>query len=81
MAYIFSNRSACWAKKEVWKEALKDAEECVRIAPDWGKGYARLGIALHALGRFEEALEAYDKGIAKVSPLHLKAFSNFRTRH
>lgn len=33
--------------------ALEDAKRCVLLAPDWAKGYYRLGKALLALGRIQ----------------------------
>ena len=30
---------------------------------DWGKGYGRKGAALHGLGRFDQAIAAYEKGL------------------
>lgn len=44
--------------------ALADSQKCVALAPNWGKGYVRLGSALQNLKHVEEALEAYKKGLA-----------------
>ena len=58
---LFSNRSACHASLQQWKEALADAEECVRLKPEgWPKAYNRLGAAYHGIGDNEKALEAYE---------------------
>jgi len=43
---------------------LKDSEECVRLKPNWGKGFGRKGAALFKLGALEEAAKAYKDGIA-----------------
>lgn len=59
---FFSNRSACYLSKGQSELALQDAEQCVTLAPSWGKGYSRKGAALHALRQFGEAVEAYAKG-------------------
>eukprot|EP00960_Hanusia_phi_P077617 768717-Hanusia_phi.AAC.8 len=57
---LYSNRSASHAGLH----ALKDAEMCISIKPDWGKGYGRKGAALHGKGDFEGALKAYKDGLA-----------------
>jgi hypothetical protein len=31
-------------------KALYDAEKCVQLAPQWSKGYNRLGVAQQSLG-------------------------------
>lgn len=36
--------------------------ECVRLSPDWVKGYNRKGAALQQLGRLEDAIEVYEQG-------------------
>ena len=36
---LFSNRAACYTKLGAWNDGLKDAEECIRLAPDFAKGY------------------------------------------
>jgi len=38
---------------------MADAEECIRLKPDWEKGYFRKGNAFETLAKTEEALEAY----------------------
>lgn len=60
---FYSNRSGAYAS--LWKnaEALSDAETCLKIKQDFGKGYSRKGLALANLGRFSEAKQAYSKAI------------------
>ena len=60
---LFSNRSAALASLEKYDDALADARKCVELAPTWAKGYSRLGLALFKLGKDEEAVEAYEKGL------------------
>jgi predicted TPR repeat methyltransferase len=43
-------------------KALRDAEKCVELAPQWSKGYSRLGAAQHGLKRFQAAIETYRRG-------------------
>ena len=46
----FSNRSAAYlAKGGCDRDALKDAEQCISLAPMWAKGYMRKGDALARL--------------------------------
>lgn len=64
---FFSNRSAAYCKLEQFEKALEDAEECVKINSKWGKGWSRKASALEFLGRYSDALDAYDEGL-KVDP-------------
>ncbi|KAJ3003097.1 UNVERIFIED_CONTAM: hypothetical protein HDU68_005883, partial [Siphonaria sp. JEL0065] len=60
---LYSNRSASYASIRNYSKALLDAEETVKINPSWAKGYSRKGAALHGLGEYEEAIEAYKAGL------------------
>jgi tetratricopeptide (TPR) repeat protein len=59
----YSNRAAAYCKLGEWDDALADAERCVLVRPDWGKGYFRKGVALQGLKRLGEAVDAFRKGI------------------
>ena len=59
---FYSNRSAAYMKADSISKALKDAEKCVELAPQWSKGYSRLGAAQHALKRFQAAIDNFRKG-------------------
>eukprot|EP00640_Fibrocapsa_japonica_P000732 CAMPEP_0113937774 /NCGR_PEP_ID=MMETSP1339-20121228/4320_1 /TAXON_ID=94617 /ORGANISM="Fibrocapsa japonica" /LENGTH=572 /DNA_ID=CAMNT_0000940673 /DNA_START=71 /DNA_END=1789 /DNA_ORIENTATION=+ /assembly_acc=CAM_ASM_000762 len=61
---FFSNRSAAHLSKGDASEALKDAESCIKLKPDWPKGHGRKGAALHSLHQYEEAVQAYQQGLA-----------------
>lgn len=47
----YSNRSAAYIKADSKSKALWDAEKCIDLAPDWVKGYSRLGAAQQSLKR------------------------------
>jgi Flp pilus assembly protein TadD len=36
---LYSNRSASYYNINEGTQALEDAEECIKVKPDWGKGY------------------------------------------
>lgn len=55
---LYSNRSACYASLRDFEHAYKDAEKTTEIKPDWSKGFARKGAALHG------------KGDLRMCPLH-----------
>lgn len=56
----FSNRSAAYLKLgDAKSKALKDAEKCIELAPEWSKSFSRLGAAQHALGRFDAAVQTF----------------------
>ncbi|KAI8609155.1 putative heat shock protein [Chytriomyces sp. MP71] len=61
---LYSNRSASYASMRNYTKALIDADETVKISPNWAKGYSRKGAALHGLGEYKEAVEAYKAGLA-----------------
>jgi len=60
---FFSNRSAAYLSKGDAASALSDGERCIALDASWAKGYSRKGAALHALKQYEEAIQAYEKGL------------------
>ncbi|CAH0029713.1 unnamed protein product [Clonostachys rhizophaga] len=60
---LYSNRSAAYASKKEWDNALQDAEKTTEIKPDWAKGYGRKGAALHGKGDLVAAHDAYEAGL------------------
>jgi len=64
---FFSNRSACYASLEKYDKALADGSECVKLKPDWAKGYTRKGLAEFFLKKFDDATDTYKAGL-KLSP-------------
>ncbi|KAF4592405.1 heat shock protein [Ophiocordyceps camponoti-floridani] len=60
---LYSNRSAAYASKKQWDEALKDADKTTEIKPDWAKGWGRKGAALHGKGDLVGANDAYEEGL------------------
>lgn len=60
---LYSNRSAAHAKAQNYEAALEDANQTIALNPTWTKGYSRKGSALAYLGRHDEAIETYNKGL------------------
>lgn len=60
---LFSNRSGCYAALHQYNDALMDADKCIRLKPDWVRGFSRRGAALHGMRRYREATEAYEAGL------------------
>ena len=67
---LYSNRSACHCALKEYDSAAADAEKCIGMKADWGKGYARKGAALHGLGQFDASIAAYEEGL-KLSLIHI----------
>jgi len=64
---FFSNRSACYASLENYDKALEDGAQCVKLKPDWAKGYTRKAHAEFFLQKFDDASETYKAGL-KLAP-------------
>ena len=60
---LYSNRSAVYMKIQHISKALRDAEKCVSLAPNWVKGYNRLGVAQQSLLRYKDAISTYENGL------------------
>ncbi|QDZ25447.1 hypothetical protein HOP50_17g79870 [Chloropicon primus] len=62
---LYSNRSAALLQLNKVKKAIADADECIRLKPDWEKGYFRKGTIYESMDKTEEALEAYKLALEK----------------
>lgn len=62
-AAYYSNRSAAYVKADKLAEALADADKCVELSPEWGKGYARKGSVLLLLKDYVTATACYTAGL------------------
>lgn len=60
---LFSNRAGSYTKLLAVQEALKDAEMCVELKPDFPKGYSRKGTAQFFMRDYTKAMETYRKGL------------------
>lgn len=61
---VYSNRSGVHLDLGDAAAAEADAREAVAHAPQWAKGHFRLGAALEAQGRHDEAARAYGDALA-----------------
>jgi stress-induced-phosphoprotein 1 len=64
---LYSNRSAAYASKKEYQNALGDANKVTEIKPDWAKGWGRKGAAMHGMGDLLGAHDAYEEGL-KLDP-------------
>lgn len=60
---IFIFRSSCYFKMMNYKKSLDDAETCIKLKPDYVKGYLRKGRALLFLDNFDESIKWLSKGL------------------
>jgi len=60
---LWSNRSAVYLSMGKNSDALRDAEICRQLRPDWVRGAYRLASARLALGLFEDAAVAAFEGV------------------
>ena len=75
---LYSNRSGAYlALGGAVSKAFKDAEECVRLRPDWPKAYGRRGAAEAALTRFVAAQSSYRRAL-DLDPAHGLSLQNRR---
>lgn len=60
---VYSNRAASWQGLGNFQKALEDSEQCIRVRPDWLKGYFRKGVALQSMDRLDEAQGAFSQAL------------------
>eukprot|EP00993_Chasmostoma_nieuportense_P000660 NODE_1607_length_1442_cov_16.871483_g1524_i0.p1 GENE.NODE_1607_length_1442_cov_16.871483_g1524_i0~~NODE_1607_length_1442_cov_16.871483_g1524_i0.p1 ORF type:complete len:450 (+),score=75.96 NODE_1607_length_1442_cov_16.871483_g1524_i0:25-1350(+) len=57
-ATLYANRAAVYLALDRSEEAIRDAEACLRLRPDWYKPYLRLGVAQRCVRQWEQAMDA-----------------------
>ncbi len=62
-AVLYSNRSASLLKLNKVAKALADAEEVIRLKPEWDKAWTRRASAREAAGQRDEALQDYEHAL------------------
>lgn len=55
---VYANRAACWMKLGDHVKALEDARTCTEVDPKNPKGWFRMGMSLHAMKNYPEAIPA-----------------------
>jgi tetratricopeptide (TPR) repeat protein len=61
---LHSNRSGAYASLKDYGKAGADALRCTQLAPDWAKGWVRLGVAQLGLKDIDGARKAYEKALS-----------------
>ncbi|TVU45700.1 hypothetical protein EJB05_05196 [Eragrostis curvula] len=64
-ATLYSNRSLCHLKIGEATKALFDANTCIKMQPEWLKGYYRKGAALMSLKEYKGACDAFMAGLKR----------------
>lgn len=57
-AGLYNNRCACYIQKEMWEEAIDDAEKAIELDKTLQKAHYRRAVALRHLGDLREARSA-----------------------
>ena len=58
---FYSNRSAAYQTKKLWREAASDAEQVVKLNPQFPKGYLHWARSLMQQHKFKDALGVVEK--------------------
>ncbi|XP_056687769.1 uncharacterized protein [Spinacia oleracea] len=66
---VLSNRSFCWSRMNEGDLALSDAECCIRLKPEWAKGYYVAGVAYMMLKDYKNAVAEFENA-CKYDPLN-----------
>jgi stress-induced-phosphoprotein 1 len=53
---FYSNRCAAYTNLNQFGDALKDADKCIKLNPQWSKGHYRKGCVYEGMKKYEEAV-------------------------
>ena len=59
---LHSNISSCYLKLKDVENAMKEAEECIKLQPKWSRGYYRKGMVLFEKKEFVDAATTFYQG-------------------
>ena len=74
----YSNRAASYQKLGEHPYALKDAEKCIEIKPDFIKGYTRKAFSHFCMKEYHKALAAYEQAL-KIDPNNADALNGINS--
>ncbi|XP_026458567.1 ankyrin-1-like [Papaver somniferum] len=60
---VLANMSVCFARLGDGNNSLVYATKCVDAMPEWPNAYHRLGVALTIQNRYDDAADAFNKGL------------------
>lgn len=60
-AVYYCNRAAAYSRLEKHNEVISDCRDAIKLDPNYGKAYGRLGIAYSNMNMYREAKDAYAK--------------------
>ncbi|KAF9115684.1 hypothetical protein BGX27_006928 [Mortierella sp. AM989] len=63
-AVYYANRAAAYSQMGDHQNAIKDSLKAAEVDPAYSKAYSRLGHAYFSVGKYKEAVTAYEKGLA-----------------
>jgi len=69
---LYSNRAACYTKLTEIPHALKDSEMCIKLDPNFVKGYLRKANCLLTMKKEKEAIDCYNEAL-KIAPDNAEA--------
>ncbi|MCB9225500.1 MAG: hypothetical protein R2780_01620 [Crocinitomicaceae bacterium] len=61
---VYHLRAAIMMHIEDYEKCIIESRKCVELNPENGEGWNHLGVALSSLGKIEEGINAFQKGIA-----------------
>lgn len=79
---FYSNRCVAFLRLEQEDDALKDAQKCLELAPEWPKSYLRMAHVLSTKKQYEEAIDTCNKGLEfEKSNMQLKFMRGEAKKH
>lgn len=63
-AVYYANRAAAFSHNGEHERAVDDAKKSIEVDPKYSKALSRMGHAYFSLGKYEEAVKAYEDGVA-----------------